>query len=126
MGFEVVDVPGLPTPGQFSHVVKKGNMVFISGQTAPEEADAGNLDAYAQARRIYQYLRLAVEAAGGSMADIVKVNSYATDGSQLDALRSLRAEFFDRPFPAATTVVVHALARRELVMEIEAVAILDD
>ena len=34
MGFEVVEVPNLPVPGQFSHVVKKGKMVFISGQTA--------------------------------------------------------------------------------------------
>ena len=126
MGFQVVDVPGLPRPGQFSHVVKKGNMVFISGQTAPEEAGAGNLDAYDQARRIYGYLRQAVEAAGGTMADIVKINTYVTDGSQFDAVRALRAEFFEQPYPAATSVVVHALARRELVMEIEAVAILDD
>ena len=126
MGFQVVDVPGLPSPGQFSHVVRKGNMVFISGQTAPEEAGAGNLDPYDQARRIYGYLRQAIAAAGGTMADIVKINTYVTDGSHFDAIRALRPEFFDRPYPAATSVVVHALARRELVMEIEAIAILDD
>lgn len=125
MGFEVVDVPGLPTPGQFSHVVKKANMVFISGQTAPEEADAGNLDPYAQARRIYEYLRAAVTAAGGTMSDIVKLNTYLTDGAQFAAIRALRAEFFEPPYPAATSVVVHSLARRDLVIEIEAVAILD-
>ena len=126
MGFEVVDVPGLPKPGQFSHVVKKANMVFISGQTAPEEAMAGNLDPHDQARRIYGYLKLAIEAAGGTMADIVKLNTYVTDGRHFDALRELRGEFFDQPFPAATSMVVHSLARRELVMEIEAIAILDD
>ena len=126
MGFQVVDVPGLPTPGQFSHVVKKGNIVFISGQTAPEEASVGNLDPYDQARRIYGYLHEAITAAGGTMADIVKINTYVTDGSHFDAIRALRPEYFDQPYPAATSVVVHALARRELVMEIEAIAILDD
>ena len=44
MGFEVVDTPGLPTPGQFSHVVRKGQFVFISGQTATVAAGEGNLD----------------------------------------------------------------------------------
>ena len=125
MGFEVINVPGLPKPGQFSHVVKKGNMVFISGQTAPDQANAGKLDPYDQARSIYGYLRLAIEGAGGTMADIVKINTYVTDGSHFDAVRELRGEFFDQPFPAATSMVVHALARRELVMEIEAIAILD-
>ena len=126
MGFQVVDVPGLPAPGQFSHVVKKGNFVFISGQTAPEEANVGNLDPYDHARRIYGYLHEAITAAGGTMADIVKINAYVTDGSHFDAIRTLRPEYFAEPYPAATSVVVHALARRELVMEIEAIAILDD
>ena len=44
MGFEVVEVPDLPAPGQFTHVAKKGKFVFISGQTAVPEAEAGNLD----------------------------------------------------------------------------------
>ena len=72
MGFEVIDVPGLPKPGQFSHVVKKANMVFISGQTAPEEAMAGNLDPHDQARRIYGYLKLAIEAAGSRIRKIAR------------------------------------------------------
>ena len=67
-----------------------------------------------------------IEAAGGTMADIVKLNTYVTDGRHFDAIRELRGEFFDQPFPAATSMVVHSLARRELVMEIEAIAILDD
>ena len=49
MGFEKIDVPELPLPGQFSHVVRKGKMVFISGQTADNEGAAGNLDPYAHA-----------------------------------------------------------------------------
>ena len=77
MGFEVIEVPELPTPGQFSHVVRKGNMVFISGQTANPEAEDGNLDPMAQAERVFGYIRSAVEAAGGDMSDIVKLTGMA-------------------------------------------------
>ena len=125
MGFEVVETPDLPTPGQFSQVVKKGNFVFISGQTATEAAAAGNLDPVDQAREIFEYLKSAVEAAGGNMSDICKINLFLTDGSQIPAIIELRPQYFDPPYPAATLVTVNGLFRRELVMEIEAIAILD-
>ena len=125
MGFEVVETPDLPKPGQFSQVVKKGNFVFISGQTAPKSANDGNLDPHDQAREIFDYLKSAIASAGGTMADICKINVFLTDGSQVPALSELRPQYFDQPYPAATTVVVSRLFRPELVMEIEAIAILD-
>ena len=125
MGFEVVETPGLPMPGQFSQVVKKGNLVFISGQTAQKSAGQGNLDPRDRACEIFEYLKSAIEAAGGTMADICKVNVFLTDGSQVPALTELRPRYFDQPYPAATTVVVNRLFRPELVMEIEAIAVLD-
>ena len=125
MGFEVVETPDLPTPGQFSHVVKKGNIVFISGQPATEAAAAGNLDPGDQAREIFAYLKSAVEAAGGNMSDICKINLFLTDGSQIPAIIEVRPQYFDQPYPAATLGTVNSLFRRELVMEIEAIAILD-
>lgn len=126
MPFEVVPTPALPVPGQFSQVVRKGPFVFISGQTAEPEAAAGNLDPYAQAERIFQYLQAAIEAAGGKMDDIVKINVYLTDGSQFPAILELRPKYFGRPYPAATTIVVQSTVKRALIMEIEAIAILDD
>ncbi len=125
MGFEVVQVPDLPTPGQFTHVAKKGKFVFISGQTATSDADAGNLDPGAQAERIFGYLKSAVEAAGGDMSDIVKINIFLTDLTQFPAILEWRPKYFDQPYPAATCVVVDSMVRRELIMEIEAIAILD-
>ena len=125
MGFEVIEVPELPTPGQFSHVVKKGNMVFISGQTANPEGEDGNLDPMAQAERVFGYIRSAVEAAGGDMSDIVKLTIYLTDLSQFPSILEWRPRFFDQPYPAATCIVVDSMVRRELIMEIEAIAILD-
>jgi len=125
MGFEVIEVPGLPPPGQFTHVAKKGKFVFISGQTATPEADAGNLEPGAQAERVFGYLKQAVEAAGGDMSDIVKITIYLTDLSQFPSILEWRPKFFDQPYPAATCVVVASMVRRELIMEIEATAILD-
>jgi enamine deaminase RidA (YjgF/YER057c/UK114 family) len=125
MGFEVIEVPDLPPPGQFSHVVKKGKMVFISGQTANREAKAGNLDAGAQADEVFGYLKSAIEAAGGDMSDIVKINIFLTDLSQFPSILEWRPKYFDQPYPAATCVVVASMVKRELIMEIEAIAILD-
>lgn len=125
MGFEVIEVPGLPPPGQFTHVVKKGKIVFISGQTANPEAAAGNLEPGPQAERVFGYLKSAVEAAGGDMSDIVKINIFLTDLSQFPAILEWRPKFFTPPYPAATCVVVDSMVRRELIMEIEAIAILD-
>lgn len=126
MGFQAIDVPGLPEPGQFSHVVKKGNFVFISGQTAGEDAKNGNLDPMAQAKSCFEYLKKAITAAGGKMDDIVKVNIYLTDGTQFPAIKELRPQYFNKPYPAATTILVNSMVQRALIMEIEAIAILDD
>jgi 2-iminobutanoate/2-iminopropanoate deaminase len=125
MGFEVVEVPDLPPPGQFTHVAKKGKFVFISGQTAEPEASEGNLDPDAQAERVFGYLKSAIEAAGGDMSDIVKITIFLTDLSQFHSILEWRPKFFTPPFPAATCVVVDSMVKRELIMEIEATAILD-
>ena len=125
MGFEVIDVPDLPPPGQFTHVVRKGKMVFISGQTAEPEAHAGNLDAGAHAERVFSYLKSAIEAAGGDLSDIVKITIYLTDLTQFPSILEWRPKYFREPYPAATCVVVTSMVKRELIMEIEAIAILD-
>ncbi len=59
------------------------------------------------------------------MSDICKINLFLTDGSQIPAILELRPQYFDPPYPAATLVTVNGLFRPELVMEIEAIAILD-
>ena len=125
MGFEVVEVPELPTPGQFTHVAKKGKFVFISGQTANPEAEEGNIEPGPQAERVFGYLKSAIEAADGNMSDIIKINIFLTDLSQFPSILEWRPKFFEKPYPAATAVVVNSMVRRDLIMEIEAIAILD-
>jgi enamine deaminase RidA (YjgF/YER057c/UK114 family) len=125
MGFEVVDVPDLPAPGQFVHVAKKDKFVFISGQTANKAAAAGNLDPNTQAEEVFSYLKSAIEAAGGDMSDIVKITIFLTDLSQFPSILEWRPKYFAQPYPAATCIVVDSMVKRELIMEIEATAILD-
>ena len=81
----------------------------------------------AQARQVFANLSRALAAAGASFADVVKLNYYVTDISQLPVARAVRDEYVDtsRP-PASTAVQVSALAMPELMIEIEAWAICDD
>ena len=74
---------------------------------------------------MFGYLGKAVAAAGGDMSDIVKITIFLTDLSQFPSILQWRPKFFDPPYPAATCVVVDSMVRRELIMEIEAIAILD-
>ena len=118
-----------PGPG-FSHAVTgRGRWVATAGQVALDDADqlVGAGDFEAQARQVFANLSRALAAAGASFADVVKLNYYVTDISQLPVARAVRDEYVDtsRP-PASTAVQVSALAMPELMIEIEAWAICDD
>jgi enamine deaminase RidA (YjgF/YER057c/UK114 family) len=79
-------------------------------------------DEYAQSTAIFTKIRHLVEAAGGTMADIVKVTIFVTDISQREKVWQARREFFTGNFPASTLVQVAALADPSIKVEIEAVA----
>lgn len=79
-------------------------------------------DEYEQAKLIFTKIKNLVEAAGGAMADVVKVTIFVTDISQREQVWRARREFFTGDFPASTLVQVAALAEPSLKVEIEAVA----
>jgi 2-iminobutanoate/2-iminopropanoate deaminase len=86
-------------------------------------ASGGDLtDEYSQAKAIFPNILHLVEAAGGSMADVVKVTIFVTDISQREQVWKARRELFTGNFPASTLVQVAALANPSLKVEIEAVA----
>ena len=101
-------------------------MLFIAGQVAYDAkggvAHAG--DFKAQARACLEALRAQVEAGGGTMRDIVKINTYLTDIRHRAEYSEIREEFFGKKLPASTLVAVAALAQPEFLIEIEAVAVL--
>jgi reactive intermediate/imine deaminase len=106
---------------------KTGNLVFVSGQAAIDQQ--GNLvgvgDFDAQAECAFAGLKRVLEAAGSSMAKIVKVNIYMTDMSHFGKIIDLRARHFTKPYPADTIVEVKGLGLPELMIEIEAVALVE-
>jgi enamine deaminase RidA (YjgF/YER057c/UK114 family) len=108
-----------PAPGTWSNCLVVGGIAYIAGMTA-RGADLG--DEYAQSKAIFTKIRHLVEAAGGTMADVVKVTIFVTDISQREKVWKARQEVFTGNFPASTLVQVAALAAPELKVEIEAVA----
>ncbi|MBO0737620.1 MAG: RidA family protein [Alphaproteobacteria bacterium] len=112
------DVPE-PPAGTWSNCLVAGGIAYIAGMTAREDAEG---DEYTQAKAIFTKIRHLVEAAGGSMADIVKVTIFVTDITQREKVWQARREFFTGNFPASSLVQVAALAGPSLKVEIEAVA----
>jgi enamine deaminase RidA (YjgF/YER057c/UK114 family) len=124
-------VPGLSTPRGYSYVVSAtGRMVFVSGQIAldAEGAVVGAGDLRAQANRVYENLAACLAAAGAGFGDVVKINTYVVNlkADDLPVIREVRSAYFpgDGP-PASTLVGVTALAADGLLIEVEAVAMLD-
>src|SRR5215469_5519487 len=81
-------------------------------------------DFKAQARAVLQAVKAQVEAGGGTMANIVKINTYVTDIRHRADWVPIREEFFGKKMPASTMVGVAALAAPEFMIEVEAVAVL--
>jgi enamine deaminase RidA (YjgF/YER057c/UK114 family) len=120
---------GLPVPrGSYSlvNIAQPGRMVFIAGQTAsdPQGNVVGIGDARAQTRYVLEKIRRAVEAAGGTMNDVVAMNIFTTDVKNHRDINEVRREFLGRDFPTSTMVQVVALARPELLLEINATAVI--
>jgi len=107
-----------PPAGTWSNCLVVNGIAYLAGMTA-RGADG---DEYAQAKVIFAKIRHLLEAAGGSMADVVKVTIFVTDITQREKVWQARREFFTGNFPASTLVQVAALADPLLKVEIEAVA----
>jgi reactive intermediate/imine deaminase len=103
-------------------------IVYISGQVPLDSAGelVGEGDFEAQTRQVFQNLTRALEAADVAWSDVVKLNYFLTDVSQIISVRAIRDEFVDTEHPPASTLVqVSGLFRPEVMVEIEAVAIRD-
>ncbi len=124
---EIVNPPALAKPAGYSYAVKKsGTPVFISGQVALDGDGqlVGPGDAAAQTEQVFRNLRTVVEAAGGTMDDIVKITIFVTDAAYRPAIAAARQRHFrEDAYPASTYLVVSALAVPQLLVEIEAVAV---
>ena len=116
-----------PSPSGFTAVVKAGNTVYIAGMVAQDENGnvVGAGDAEAQTRQIWRNIEVAVQAAGGSLTDIVKTTTYVTGIEHAGAVRAVRGELFPSNPPTSTLLVVSELANPAYVVEIESIAVVE-
>ena len=113
-----------PPPGRWSNALRVGDLLFISG-TVSRAADGVTIQGsneYEQAKIIFGKIRHLVEAAGGAMADVVKMTIYVVNIKQNTEVWRARQEFFTGDFPCSTLVEVRSLATPEILVEIAAIA----
>ena len=131
---EIFSPATLPPPVGYSHIAKvnNGTLIYLAGQVSSDASGKlvgeGNFEA--QAEQVFRNVKIAVEAAGGTMADIVKLNIYlVTEVGQdeVPKMRAIRDRYVNKEKPPASTlVVVSRLARPGWLIEVEAVAALDN
>src|SRR5216110_1160621 len=115
--------------GVFSHataIEARGRLVFISGMTS-RRADgtiAGIGDIEAQTRQVCENIKAAVEAAGGTMDDICRVDVYVRNMEHFESIHKIRREYFKSPAPASTMVEVSKFTSPDYLIEINAVAVI--
>jgi enamine deaminase RidA (YjgF/YER057c/UK114 family) len=128
-GSRYLNPPTLVKPNGYTHVVvaPDARTVYVAGQVAFDSTGqlVGGSDFQAQADRVFQNLRRALSSVGGSLDDVVKTTTFVTDQKNVEKLREIRLKYLDKAHPPANTlVVVSSLARPNLLIEIEAVAVL--
>ncbi len=112
-----------PAPGTWSNCLVVNGVAYVAGMIARgKDGKIVDGDEYEQAKDIFAKIRNLVEAAGGTMADVVKVSIFVTDIRQREKVWRARREVFSGDFPASTLVQVAALAEPSVKVEIEAVA----
>ena len=106
--------------------VPAGNLVFVSGQVARNAQGelVGPGDIKAQTRQTLENVKSVLGTAGATMDDVVKVTVFVTNVAEhFSQIHEVRAEFFEKDYPASTLVEVRSLANKDLLIEIEAVAV---
>lgn len=112
--------------GPYSQAVRAGNTVYFSGQIPLDPATGALVegDITAQTRKVFDNLTAVATAAGGSLAQIVRVGIYVTDLANFAAVNAVMAEYFQQPYPARSTIEVTGLPKAARV-EVDAVMVLD-
>ncbi len=126
-----INPDGIAKPTGYTHVVETTarRTVYIAGQVAFDVHGGivGRDDMGAQAEQVFRNLETALAAVGATFADVVKFTYFLTDIAQIPAVREVRNRYIDPAHvPASTAVEVRALFMKELMIEVEAIAVLAD
>ncbi|HEX76010.1 MAG TPA: RidA family protein [Dehalococcoidia bacterium] len=114
----------------YAPAVRKGNVVFISGQDASQVDQVTGRpivrgDIMEQTKVIYEKLKVILEAAGASFEDVVWTTDYITTTENYKATATIRRQYFRESFPASTGIIVKGLLHDGALIEVDAVAVLD-
>lgn len=112
--------------GTYSQAVKVGNTVYLSGQIplVPSTMELVEGDMKVQIKQVFENLKAVAEAAGGSLADIAKLNIFLTDLSHFALVNEIMADYFSQPYPARAAVGVASLPK-DVPVEMDAIMALD-
>ena len=126
MAKEIISTEKAPQAiGTYSQAVKVGSTVYLSGQIPliPETMEMVEGDIKQQIHRVFQNLQAVANAAGGDLADVVKLNIFLTDLSDFPQVNEVMAEYFQQPYPARAAIGVAALPK-DAGVEMDAVLVL--
>lgn len=126
-GVQRIDPSALSAPHGYTHIitVDSGRTVYIAGQVPLDQHGqlVGAHDFAAQVRQTFENLKVALAAGGANFSDIVEMTTYVTDMSQIDTYRKIRDEYMSGPMPTASLVEVKGLFRKDVMLEVSAVAV---
>lgn len=123
----IIQTPAAPAAiGTYSQAVRVDNTVYLSGQIGLDPATMQMVDGIdVQIHQVFRNLAAVATAAGGSLADVVKLNVFLTDLTHFPKVSEIMAQYFSEPYPARAAVGVAALPRSALV-EADAVMVVAD
>ena len=126
-GIHVRMMAGQPAYTQVVTVSGTGRQIFVAGQLArdPQGNCVGKGDMRTQIQQVGENIKACLEAAGATLADIVKTNTFVTDYEEFSKHGDMRRRYFGPATPTSTTVQISRLADPDAMIEIEAVAVID-
>ena len=122
---QVIETSRAPAAiGTYSQAVRVGDTVYLSGQIPldPDSMELVDDDAGAQIRQVFDNLSAVADAAGGSLADVVKLTVYLTDLDHFPMVNEIMAQYFSEPYPARAAIGVSRLPKGATV-EMDAVVV---
>jgi len=128
MGKQIIQTDQAPKAiGTYSQAVRVGDTVYLSGQIplVPASMELVDGDIEAQIRRVFDNLQAVARAAGGELADLVKLNIFLTDLAHFPLVNQVMADYFAEPYPARAAIGVASLPKGAQV-EMDAVMVIAD
>ena len=112
-------LPGVP----YSPGMKAGDYIFVSGQVGHVDGEGNKVEGIeAQTRQVLKKMKSVLAAAGASLSDVVKTTVFLVGADDFAKMNEVYKTFFDKDYPSRSTVIVAALARPEIIVEIECIA----